>query len=94
MRNDNTDESNELIRVLRGNGWTVEPYSGRSMYGERCIAITDGLAELCQWNVAVSLLNTDLAEYSDMPAPHQDQLGRRIVLYWPEFTWPEQDETL
>lgn len=84
----------DAIRVLEALGYEPRAYSGRGMYGKRCVAIelTDQ-AEL--WKLAVDIGSTMEKVFSfswstitDIRRPPKiDSMGRGIVAYWPSIEW-------
>jgi hypothetical protein len=81
-----------MLDTLECRGLINAPtaYSGRGMYGKRCIALTgDSVSE---WGLAIQMAaiadEYDVTPY-DLPEPSTDSMGRGIVLYWRGLEWPE-----
>ena len=88
-----------IIRSAEAAGLELNSYSGRGMYGKRCVAIeTDG----SEANIIVALvrgvrdvsrdeadLNSLLEHIEDMQV---DSMGRGIVVYWPNVEAPADEE--
>jgi hypothetical protein len=90
------EEVQKFIRVLEDAGYEPKSYSGRGMYGKECVSVSgddeDG-NPVTEWDVALSLwFAIPEDEQIHVPAPRRDQLGRGIVLYWPEYEWPEDEQ--
>lgn len=77
-------------------------YSGRGMYGVKCLAIStqdnedlvpSDMMRLGYWIGEAAAMNggehpaTELIERFHLT----DQLGRGIVVYWPALRWPEAE---
>lgn len=78
-------EPNELIDALYQANCEPRSYSGRAMFGERCVGIAlDSDSEL--WRVAQSLASRDIF----IGGPRTDSLGMGIIAYWPGVKWPEE----
>jgi len=76
--------SKELFQALCDTGYEPRSYSGRAMYGQRCIGVAlDGQSAL--WHMAQAL---GLAECG-ISAPLTDSLGLGIIAYWPDERWLE-----
>ncbi len=69
---------NEVDGNFRGN------YSGRFMYGKRCVGIDTNDPDLVR----------QLAEDYGISAPTQDSMGLDYILYWPEVSMPEPEEVV
>ena len=85
--------SQKLIEALEEGGWEVRSYSGRGMYGKRCVSVRDGQdgEKASAWEIAKHLFSEQYdGEFDRLPEPQQDQLGLGIVLYWPRYPWPEE----
>jgi len=83
-----------FIDALREAGYEPKSYSGRGMYGTSCVSIHGGDDKrLTAWGVAKELwYGVDVAYVLDIPEPQQGQLGLGIVLYWPSYEWPKDEE--
>lgn len=90
------DDIEQLFANL-GQGYDVTwTYSGRSMYGKQCLAVTleqyDSPTQfMFQLGFEISELNRD-NEYPDYDmyelfcSPREDSMGRGSVIYWPSIT--------
>lgn len=66
-------QADSLITVLQGKGLKPFNYSGRGMYGRRCIAVElESLADIVR-------LGVELSEGLVI-----DHLALRFVAYWPD----------
>ena len=75
--------ADELTAVLDDAGYDYRSYSGRSMYGKKCVGVDlESLAML--WDMATELAREGL----DVPAPQTDSMGMGIIAYWPRIAWP------
>ncbi len=71
-----------LISLLRDKGYKPYAYSGRMMFGKKCVAVNlDSYADT--WELALATVWMD--------RPKTDNMGIGIVAYWPECEWPEED---
>ncbi len=78
------EETRALIDALDECGYEPKSYSGRGMFGKCCVSVSGD--NLDAWDVARSLFEeTWDGAFARLPNPHQDQLGRGIVLYWPSY---------
>lgn len=68
--------ANRLIIALETAGYEPYAYSGRHMYGARCVAVN--LPSTDQLFVLGRELRSDFTE------PMRDDMGKGIVAYWPE----------
>lgn len=64
-----------LIKKIEGAGYEPVSYSGRGMYGERCVAVA-----LEQ--------HDDGDELSRIEGATRDSLGMGTILYWPDVPAP------
>lgn len=86
----------ELLREVHGNGdieMEVRSYSGRGMYGDRCIGVV--LETANAWTLALALadVNNGNMDLFDLPQPREDDMGMRArIYYWPSLKWPEGAE--
>lgn len=83
----------ELVMVLEEEGYEPYAYSGRAMYGERCVAVdlqNDqalfrlGMTLGCSARVQEMLFDLDLAQV------YVDSMGLGIVVYWRNVPWPQE----
>lgn len=81
-----------LEDVAMQRGGTVEDYSGRGMYGKRCVAFLPDDEYLNAFDLGVEV--ADRARDAgfpirDIPGASTDSMGRGIVVYFPSAEWPE-----
>ena len=77
----------ELYDALATLGYEPRCYSGRSMYGKKCLGVVlESDQEL--WSLAQALARDDI----EIEAPKTDSFGRGIVIYWPSIKWEEIEE--
>ena len=71
-------DSKKLIKKIESTGRKARSYSGRFMYGARCVGVA-----LDQWDIGRNL-----------PAKgrRMDSLGLGTIVYWPDATWPEEKD--
>lgn len=71
-----------------------EDYSGRAMYGERCIGIVGDVADLVRVVAEAQAIVTQEAEEDSLspltsatriPGPKSDSMGREAIFYWPDL---------
>jgi hypothetical protein len=67
-----------LIETIEATGREVRSYSGRGMYGRRC--------------VGVSLGRGDYGSALPEEGQKRDSLGLGEIVYWPSVAWPEGRE--
>lgn len=88
----------ELCDIFEDLGFTAFSYSGRGMYGKRCLAINidrgKNLFELGgQVARRVDELSTDgEIDFEWMSDARTDSLGKGVVLYFPEIPWDEEGD--
>lgn len=86
--NRDREQVEKFIEALEDAGYEPKSYSGRGMYGKKCVSVHGD--DVSEWDIARNLFNeTHDGEFDNVPAPKQDQMGRGIVLYWPSYKWPE-----
>ena len=81
-------EAEAMVELLQSIGHEPFAYSGRAMYGHRCVAVRlDEIAELFRMgaDLAVSAEGT---QHSSIPTPLVDTLGGSVVAYWRDLRWP------
>lgn len=82
MKELNTDTLKDAIEYA---GYEWREYSGRGMYGRKCVGVT--LSDASD----LFALGAGLADYCDeeslpyFPNPTTDSMGRGIIAYWPRF---------
>lgn len=88
------EKSRMLIGVINEIGLNPYAYSGRGMYGEKCIGFTtDREIKDC---VAIALIleegNKDMDVRRFFDYVKTDSMGRSTVVYFPEIPWPKDEE--
>jgi hypothetical protein len=68
------DKADKVQRFLEDNDWCTLPYSGRFMYGKKCLATIVDEAQL-------QALGRFISETSGLV----DNMGFDYVVYWPEI---------
>jgi len=64
-------------------------YSGRAMYGDRCI----GLDITCAGDLFGIGMELGRLVEGDLPDPIMDSMGRGFIAYWPTLPWlPDFEE--
>lgn len=89
-----------LKMALEANEYEIRSYSGRSMYGRTCLAVTvEDMSALFKLGAAVyEEMTVTCQKEADMLfeiQTHWDAMGRQYVVYWPEIPHdaePEEDE--
>lgn len=81
-----------LISLIELAGYAPVAYSGRGMFGKRCVGLTTDsslqnvLADLVTW-MHLTYNTQEIAELiRDLRC---DSMGRGIVVYWPSVAWQE-----
>lgn len=74
----------DLYTSLETLGYKPYSYSGRSMYGKKCLAVNLDSA-IDMWDLAQALALDNI----EISAPELDSMGRGIVVYWPSIKWEE-----
>ncbi len=89
----NQEQFDSLIELLEGIGLEPYSYSGRGMYGKRCLAVdTDSPLETMAI-IALEAVDvaTELEDARDtieaLQYPSSDSMGRSSVLYWSRIEW-------
>jgi hypothetical protein len=81
--------SERLIEILEDAELSPESYSGRAMYGARCVSVSGALVEAAVGAAAVLVAGDDAEDVAHlMSTTKSDSLGLGIVLYWPSMRWP------
>lgn len=70
-------DAKKLIRKIESTGRDARSYSGRFMYGARCVSVA-----LDRWDIG-----------RDLPkkGSRLDSLGLGMIMYWPDAAWPEEE---
>jgi len=86
----------ELIEAFNAAGYEPRSYSGRGMYGVKCLAVTcENPANMIRRVIKVSVAyetrehTIDLIE--DLNNPQEDSMGTKSVVYWPGIRWEGPD---
>lgn len=85
-------DSYKLIRLLREAGLEPMSYSGRFMYGARCVAVvTSNEASMVADLLVASMLTEDFQFIQElMKTVKRDDMAFDKILYWPELEWPNE----
>lgn len=91
-------DSKQFIELLENCGYEPRSYSGRFMYGAKCVGVPLNGDEL-EIMVGASLMDQahevgiDVADiYDTLSWTKDDSLGRGSILYWPKMLWPEEED--
>lgn len=82
---------------LEDLGYDTRSYSGRSMYGKECLAITVEDITKAIWEIAYALGSENaLAEdhHEEIPQPkgiRWDSMGLQYVIYWPNVPYTSDE---
>lgn len=72
-----------VARRIEVAGYRPYAYSGRFMYGARCLGVNvESAADLVR-------LGT---EAGPLPEAAIDEMGKGLVAYWPELPWPDDEQ--
>lgn len=82
----NQELANTFAEILEDLGYEPYAYSGRGMYGKRCVAINLS-RDQSVWELAASVCQRDDNLVLDVGAPQQDNMGLDIVVYWPRLPY-------
>lgn len=91
----------KLIDALKDAGHTPHSYSGRAMYGRKCVAVTvrrNVSAFRLAAEVAVALLDEDITQgpndVEDLArlSVCEDSMGLDSVVYFPDVKWEDNTE--
>ena len=74
-------KTEQLIEALEGAGFEPRSYSGRGMYGAECVA-----AKGDEFAITEALAGQGFGR------PLADQLGKGVIVYWPQHKWPEDQD--
>lgn len=80
-------DTNELIEAIEDAGYTPSSYSGRGMFGARCVSVVlqSGHSAARFGLTLGARLGADAASLR----PEEDSLGTGTVVYFPREEWPE-----
>ena len=86
-------EATILIEAIEAAEFTAQSYSGRGMYGSRCVGFTTGGAGFSAGAAVASALVTlgHAGLLDDLAQLHcsRDQMGYDMICYFPGVKWPE-----
>ena len=81
-----------LKTMIEDAGYHPYSYSGRGMYGAKCIGVT--LSEFKHLSDIILQCN-DVAAAADLiDTVSHDSMGRDMVFYWEEIEWENIEEEL
>lgn len=81
----------ELIEAIEEAGHEAYSYSGRGMYGRRCVAFTaEDVSEACL--ILGSILGDSASEFG-CGGICTDSMGMDYVIYFPYIEWEHKEET-
>lgn len=95
-------DAETLIDLIERAGEEPQSYSGRGMYGRKCVGVVcknafDMLADIS--DAAIGVGDDDDGHDSVLYAwirlmrrTQQDSMGRDIIIYWPSVEWPEEED--
>lgn len=89
-----------IVEAFENCGETVQSYSGRGMYGKRCLGVTcdNPMATLLSMIDSFTSQAGDMGEVQDLiqelGRPQTDSMGLSSILYFPDVEWqePEHDD--
>lgn len=89
--------SQEFIEFVEDHtDYVPRSYSGRGMYGKRCVSITsnnpgDVILDILQVQAEIEPEAVS-GMIGLLRGSVQDSMGRSAVIYWPDIEWPEGRE--
>lgn len=79
-----------MVEALREAGHEPYSYSGRGMYGRRCVAVdVPSGASMLELGYALGLRGVDPSEFGEAKT---DNMGLGIVVYWPYAEWSKEQD--
>ena len=99
-----TIDAKLLVEILRDYAELVpRSYSGRAMYGRRCVSVTVEPREALSLGTLIAMAATGVttdafgddigsiveAVHELMGQAREDSMGRDVVVYWPDLEWPK-----
>jgi len=81
-----------LVEIIEAAGYEAQSYSGRYMYGKRCVSLKSDEGET---KILANLVEEcdDTREAAELIRRcRTDSMGRGIVLYWPIVAWAGSSE--
>lgn len=76
-------DARDLINLIRDADGEPYSYSGRAMYGRRCVAVSDIKLHELVYQCAHTRQAGDL-----LRSMRTDSMGLGKVFYWPNVEWP------
>jgi hypothetical protein len=98
MKKLTTEQFKDIVDTFENAGYDPGSYSGRGMYGARCLSVTCDnpcktlLDVVEQFDVARSEEDSVSEFIYTLGTPRADCMGMSQVLYFPDIVW--QDEAL
>lgn len=84
-------EVEDIIDAAYRCGIDIRSYSGRYMYGEKCLAaVVPSINEYTAFIMAVARNNYQLGELMSKNI-HSDDMAFDTVYYWPSIQWEDED---
>jgi len=86
-------DANKLIDAIEIEGYSARSYSGRGMYGKRCVGVVTKNAFQLGTKIAAALL-ADEEDGSDLVGQLarlqvcEDSMGLDTIVYFPKVEWP------
>ena len=97
-----------FLALVRDAGYNPRSYSGRAMYGRRCVAVVvdrDVTSERLIADLFLTLVCAKYGDYSEIDLEREvtelhtavrrtrtDGMGLGTVVYWPEMPWPDNED--
>lgn len=82
-----------FIELLDDAGCEPRSYSGRGMYGARCVSITTDRYQSEGYVAALTMIYAESDEQSELLSVwrgvRSDSMGLDTVIYFPDMDWPE-----
>ena len=90
-------EAKKLIDYIELGGHDARSYSGRGMYGERCVGIGCSSPERVVVDIIEAVFSEGVEEdfhdvCSVMRSMQTDSLGRGSIMYFPSVKWEGEEE--
>lgn len=93
----------DLCNAIESAGYKPRSYSGRGMYGKRCLGVTCNNTSNVVLDILPELLIGGIDD-ADVPSEfieeacellrnaRTDSMGRGAIIYWPEIEWEESED--
>ncbi|MFA5186547.1 MAG: hypothetical protein WC551_08745 [Patescibacteria group bacterium] len=79
----------EFIDVLENLGYEPQSYSGRGIYGRKCVGVATGDV----FKLGPDIWSDEEArEFIECCSPATDSMGFDTIVYWPNVVWPDESE--